>query len=62
MELVYDYVSEERKESDNKINKSFIKTFNKMSFCPTMFLSHAGENCVLTCIVSLYFVKINIKN
>ena len=29
MELVYDYVSEERKESDNKINKSFIKIFNK---------------------------------
>ncbi len=30
MELVYDYVSEEIKESDNKINKSFIKTFNKI--------------------------------
>ena len=30
MELVYDYVSEERKESDNKINKIFIKIFNKI--------------------------------
>jgi hypothetical protein len=30
MELVYDYVLEERKESDNKINKSFIKIFNKI--------------------------------
>ena len=30
MELVYDYVSEERKESDNKINKSFIKILNKI--------------------------------
>ena len=30
MELVYDYVSEERKKSDNKINKSFIKIFNKI--------------------------------
>ena len=30
MELVYDYVSEERKESDNKIKKSFIKIFNKI--------------------------------
>ena len=30
MDLVYDYVSEERKESDNKINKSFIKIFNKI--------------------------------
>mgnify|MGYP007068164067 FL=1 len=30
MELVYGYVSEERKESDNKINKSFIKIFNKI--------------------------------
>ena len=30
MELVYGYVSEERKKSDNKINKSFIKSFNKI--------------------------------
>ena len=30
MELLYDYVSEERKKTDNKINKSFIKTFNKI--------------------------------
>ncbi len=30
MKLVYNYVSEERKKSDNKINKSFIKTFNKI--------------------------------
>ena len=30
MELVYDYVSEERKESDSKINKSFIRIFNKI--------------------------------
>ena len=30
MKLVYGYVSEERKKSDNKINKSFIKTFNKI--------------------------------
>ena len=30
MKLVYDYVSEERKESDNKITKSFIKIFNKI--------------------------------
>ena len=30
MELVYDYVSYERNKSDNKINKSFIKIFNKI--------------------------------
>ena len=30
MELVYGYVSEERKKTDNKINKSFIKIFNKI--------------------------------
>ena len=30
MELVYDYVSEERKKSDNEINKIFIKIFNKI--------------------------------
>lgn len=30
MELVYDYVSEERKKYDNKIKKNFIKIFNKI--------------------------------